>query len=125
MPLVPLPLSHVVFEEGDRLGYFLAIVSLGHLYVAVSTLTLGFALRDVRVPLVAAGQVGRRLCTPSHVSHQLVLLAQVLNIVVSYVLKKIIKDPRPNGVTTLMRYLISFTNCRVLTAVRFFLDRPE
>ena len=57
MPLKPLTLSLVEYEEGDIIGKAMAIVSLSHLFIATAMATLGLSTRDLRVSIAALGEV--------------------------------------------------------------------
>mmetsp|Transcript_6179 Transcript_6179/g.7107 ORF Transcript_6179/g.7107 Transcript_6179/m.7107 type:complete len:204 (-) Transcript_6179:1113-1724(-) len=76
MAKVPFTLTHVVFDEGDLLGYFLALVTLTPVFIVVSYLTL----------IVVSG-FNRRLIY--------VFTGQLGNVAANVILKHIIKEPRP------------------------------
>lgn len=68
-------LTHVQYEEGDRLGFLLALVSQTPVFVMVSYAVLLCSRRDLATAALATGQL--------------------LNEVVNYVLKHAIRQPRP------------------------------
>lgn len=73
---VPASLSHVLYVNGDLIGQFLAYITLAPIYVGCYYLTLIVSRRDIQTMLICVGQV--------------------LTVLINYILKRIIKQPRPN-----------------------------
>ena len=67
--------THVLYEEGDILGFWFALFSLTPVFVMVAYATLIASRRDFATCTLALGQL--------------------LNEVVNYVLKRVIREPRP------------------------------
>ena len=72
---VPASLSHVLYVNGDLVGQFLAYITLAPIYVGCYYLTLIVSRRDIQTMLICVGQV--------------------LTVLINYILKRIIKQPRP------------------------------
>lgn len=76
-PLRPFSLTYVVYPDGSKLGWLAALVSMSPPFIIVSLVTLLASRPDCHSATLLAGQ----------------LLNEALN----YVLKHIIREPRPNG----------------------------
>lgn len=74
---IPFELTYVRYQEGDVLGYLLAITTLAPIYIAAAYCTLLVTQRNVDIVLI--------------------LLGQTINLVLNKVLKKVIAQPRPEG----------------------------
>jgi dolichyldiphosphatase len=72
--------THVLYPDGDRLGWVFALLTLTPIFVMVSYATLLASRRDLATAALTAGQ----------------LLNEVLN----YVLKHAVREPRPTHVHT-------------------------
>lgn len=79
--LVPFSFTHVMYDARDPVGKLMALLSLSPVFVCVAYATLLLSRRDLHVATLALGQL--------------------LNEVFNYVLKRLLRQPRPDGFSQL------------------------
>ena len=81
--LAPFTLTYVVYERGDILGKFLAVVTLSPIFIMVMYATLIVFRRDLQTIFVALGQI--------------------IGVLLTIIIKKNISQERPKS-----RFLITY-----------------